>query len=89
MKVPTDLFERIAEILDYECQMHDSNCSSVGLHPRPGWCCDCQRDKKIAKVALMISRLLKDTESMPTTFDELVTEHGKEVVKDWLKAMLD
>ena len=27
--------------------------------------------------------------SMPLTFDDLVSDHGKEVVKDWLKAMLD
>ena len=25
---------------------------------------------------------------MTSTFDELVTEHGKDVIKDWLKAML-
>ena len=35
-------------------------------------------------------RIWADMElSMPLTFDDLVSEHGKDVIRDWLKAMLD
>ena len=63
MRVPLDLFDRITKILDNGCEMHEERCASISEYfAGEERYCDCQRDQKIIKLALMVSRLLKGGE---------------------------